>query len=370
MSVRNPFCITKVEAWPVALPLLAPFVVATGEMDVAHNVFVRVTLRSGASGYGEMAPFPDISGEDQKGSLQAFPLAAKECLGQSATQFRKLSQRLREVSSLAPAVRCGIETALLDALCRGMGIPLWGLWGGADVRVRETDVTLPIGPLAQIVATARAWYARGFRMFKMKVGQEVDEDVRRVEAVSEACPQTTFILDANQGFSFEQARECMQAMERLHLPVMLFEQPVARENVEGFVALQRRGTIPIAADESVRSLVDARGLIEQCAVDVLNLKITKCGVVESMDIAGLARASGIKLMIGGMVESRVTMGCSWSLVLGLGGFEFLDLDMPLLLSVDPVQGGYGYEGPSLQPWEGSGLGMEMRNEPSSVIVVE
>ena len=370
MSGPNPFCIVKVEAWPIALPLLTSFVVATGEMDVAHNVFVRVTLRNGAYGYGEMAPFPDISGEDQGGCLQAFPLAAKECLGQSATQFRKLSKRLRNIAPCTPSMRCGLETALLDALCRGMGIPLWGLWGGADVRSRETDVTLPIGPVEQIVETARAWYARGFRMFKMKVGHAVDEDIRRVEAVCATCPHTTFILDANQGFSFDQACECIQAMERLHLPVMLFEQPVARENVEGFVALRRRGTIPIAADESVRSLTDARGLIEQNAVDVLNLKITKCGVVESTDIAGLARASGIRLMIGGMVESRVAMGCSWSLVLGLGGFEFLDLDMPLLLSVDPVQGGYEYEGPALQPWERSGLGMEMRNEPSSVIVVE
>jgi L-alanine-DL-glutamate epimerase-like enolase superfamily enzyme len=117
-------------------------------------------------------------------------------------------------------------------------------------------------------------------------------------------------------------------------------------------------------------LKDARRLIEQSAVDVLNLKITKCGVVESGDIAVLARASGIRLMIGGMVESRVAMGCSFSLALGLGGFEFLDLDMPLLLSVDPLQGGYKYEGPALQLWEGSGLGMEMRQEPSSVIVVE
>ncbi len=370
MIRSDKFGIVTIEAWPVQLPLSAPFVVASGSMSVAHNIFVRLTLQSGAYGYGEMAPFPDISGEDQAACLAAFPAAAQCILGQSVWNWRKLLYQLAESTREMPSVRCGLETALLDALCREMGIPMWVLWGGADVRVRQTDVTLPIGPLDQVVATARAWYARGFRMFKMKVGHDVDEDVRRVEAVCAACPQTTFILDANQGFSFEQARGCMEAMERLHLPVMVFEQPVARENVEGFVALRRRGTIPIAADESVRSLDDARCLLEQRAVDVLNLKITKCGVAESLDIAGLARASGIKLMIGGMVESRVTMGCSWSLVLGLGGFEFLDLDMPLLLSVDPVQGGYGYEGPALQPWDGSGLGMEMRNEPSSVIVVE
>lgn len=337
---------------------------------MAHNVFVRVTLRNGAYGFGEMAPFPDISGEDQASCLRVFPLAAKACLGQSATHFRKIAQQLREVAIQTPAVRCGLETALLDAWCRGMGIPLWGLWGGADVRRQQTDVTLPIGLLDQVVDTARAWYARGFRIFKMKVGLEVDEDIRRIEAVCAACPDTKLVLDANQGFSLEQASECIRAIERLHLPVMLFEQPVAREDVEGFVALRRTGTIPLAADESVRSVEDARRLIEQNAVDVLNLKITKCGVVESMDIAGLARASGLRLMIGGMVESRVAMGCSWSLVLGLGGFEFLDLDMPLLLSDDPVQGGYAYKGSVLEPWEESGLGMEMREEPSSVIVLE
>ena len=370
MSVRDPFCISKVEAWSIALPLLAPFVVASGAMTVAHNVFVRVTLRNGAYGFGEMAPFPEISGEDQAGSLQSFPLAAKACLGQPVTQYRKLAHRLREVAWQNPSVRCGMETAFLDALCRGMGIPLWGLWGGADVRPRETDVTLPIGPLDQVVATARSWYARAFRIFKMKIGLEVDEDIKRIAAVCAACPQSRFILDANEGFSLEQASECLKTMERLRLPVMLFEQPVAREDVDGFVTLRRRGRIPLAADESVRSVQDARGLIERNAVDVLNLKITKCGVVESIDIAGLARASGLKLMIGGMVESRVAMGCSFSLALGFGGVEFLDLDTPILLSQDPVQGGYAYKGPVLQPWEESGLGMEMRQEPSSVVVVE
>ena len=75
-------------------------------------------------------------------------------------------------------------------------------------------------------------------------------------------------------------------------------------------------------------------------------------------------------MIGGMVESRVAMGCSWSLVLGLGGFEILDLDMPLLLSIDPIQGGYQYEGSSLQPWHEPGLGMSINVEGTSIVSIE
>ena len=362
--------IVTIEAWPVHLPLSAPFVVASGSMSVAHNIFIRLTLQSGVCGYGEMAPFPDISGEDQAACLAAFPAAARCILGQSVWYWRRLVHQLAEATGEMPSVRCGLETALLDALCRQMGVPMWALWGGADVRVRETDVTLPIGETEQVVCKAGEWFAQGFRIFKIKVGQDVDADIRRIEAVYRAYPETSFVVDANQGFTVPEALHFIETLSRLSIPVQLVEQPVHRDNREGLAYVHRHSPFPIAADESVRSLHDAELLIREKAVDVMNIKITKCGVVESVDIARLAKACGLRLMIGGMVESRVAMGCSWSLALGLGGFEFLDLDMPLLLSVDPIQGGYEYEGPALQPWEGSGLGMEMSQEPSSVIVVE
>jgi L-Ala-D/L-Glu epimerase len=72
-------------------------------------------------------------------------------------------------------------------------------------------------------------------------------------------------------------------------------------------------------------------------------------------------------MAGGMVETRIAMGCSFTLALGLGGFELLDLDTPLLLATDPVQGGYSYTGPILQPCAGAGLDMQV--EPSSATIV-
>ena len=86
----------------------------------------------------------------------------------------------------------------------------------------------------------------------------------------------------------------------------------------------------------------------------------KTGVVEAVAIADATLAAGLKLMVGGMVETRIAMGCSFSLVLGMKGFEVLDLDTPLLLAADPVQGGYLYQGPTLEPWTGPGLAMESR----------
>jgi len=86
-----------------------------------------------------------------------------------------------------------------------------------------------------------------------------------------------------------------------------------------------------------------------------------------MDIAAFTRSSGLRLMIGGMLETRIAMGCSLSMVLGLGGIDVLDLDTPLLMSVDPIQGGYRYDGPRLLPWNAPGL--DVRIEPEGMVTV-
>ena len=80
--------------------------------------------------------------------------------------------------------------------------------------------------------------------------------------------------------------------------------------------------------------------------------------------------AGLKLMIGGMIESRIAMGCSFSLVLGMTGFDVLDLDTPLLLATDPIQGGYRYDGPMLQPWTTEGLGLAVETPSHGQITTE
>lgn len=139
--------------------------------------------------------------------------------------------------------------------------------------------------------------------------------------------------------------------------MVLLEQPVVREDLDSMAAIRRDTGIPVAADESVRSLADARKVIAQDAADYINIKIMKTGVVEAVAIAKMTLAAGLKLMVGGMVETRIAMGCSFSLVLGMEGFDILDLDTPLLLASDPIAGGYQYRGPLLDPWHTSGLGM-------------
>ena len=117
----------------------------------------------------------------------------------------------------------------------------------------------------------------------------------------------------------------------------------------------------LVADESARSVEDVIQLAQAGAADHINLKIMKAGLRETIQMALVARALGMGLMIGGMLESRLAMACSFSLVLGLGGIDYLDLDTPLLLARDPWEGGYRYEGATLLPWNEPGLGLSPRS---------
>lgn len=360
--------ITKVELWPIDVPITDPFVVATGQRLVAENIFVRVTLKSGAVGYGEMAPFPEVGGESRDSCLKAAQQLAAVMLGEFATHYQTIARAMSESAAAHPAARCGVETALLDALCRELGIPLWALWGGADVRERETDITIPITTVERTISLGRGWYTKGFRLFKTKVGVDVEQDIRRVKALHRALPDIAFIIDANQGFTEAQCRTFVKEINPSGAAIVLLEQPVPREDLEGMAALRRDLGIPIAADESVRSLQDAKDIVRQEAADFINIKITKCGLLNAIEIATFARSMGLRLMAGGMVETRVAMGCSFALTLGLGGFDLLDLDTPLLLATDPVQGGYSYTGRMLRPHAGAGLDVHVQMNSEHIVL--
>lgn len=349
--------IVTIEFWPIDIPITDPFVVATGARVVAENIFVRLTLLDGTHGYGESAPFPEVGGETRDSCLAALRQLAPLLIGASPGHYARIAAEMAQTAPAHPAARCGLETAMIDAYCQSTQVSMWQLWGGHDVRPRETDITIPISTLEKSVALARGWYAQGFRLFKMKVGNDVDQDIRRLEAVHRTLPGIAFIGDGNQGFSREECLAFARGVQRFGGTMVLLEQPVVRDDLDSMTAIRRDTGIPVAADESVRSLADARDVIARNAADYINIKIMKTGVVEAVAIAETTLAAGLKLMVGGMVETRLAMGCSFSLVLGMKGFDILDLDTPLLLASDPVQGGYGYRGAHLEPWVGPGLAL-------------
>jgi L-alanine-DL-glutamate epimerase-like enolase superfamily enzyme len=316
-------------------------------------------------GYGEIAPFAALTGETRDGAVADARTMMASVVETAASRWRDTASQLADAKPAAPAARAGLECALADALARSRGIPLDALWaeyGGVfDARTHSTDMTLPMLDDERVDQLAAQWYARGFRVFKLKVGDpDVDKDLARVDVLARRYADVDFILDANQGYDRAQAATFVEALGAWRGRVRLVEQPLARADIDGMAELCARSPVAIAADESVFTLDDARRVVAARAAHVVNLKITKSGLSETIEIARTVRQAGLGLMIGGMMETRLMMGVSYSLVCGFGGIDHLDLDTPLLMAEDPWVGGYGYDGPRLVPSGEPGLGMRPR----------
>ena len=358
----TPTSIVRLDADPLDIALLEPFAIATGRVDDARNVLVRVTLADGTVGLGEAAPFPPSGGETQETALAAVRGMASLVEGHDAASWRPLSEALLASFEHQTTARAGVEAAVLDALTRSWGIPLFQFFGGVESQV-ETDISIPIVSPARVAELSRGHAQRGAATLKLKVGADVDDDTDRVLALVEAAPDCDVILDGNQGYTPSEALELLRALAEEDVEPILFEQPVHRHDLEGLRFVTERAGIPVAADESVQTAADALRIARMGAANVVNIKLMKAGIVEALDIAAICRAAHIDLMIGAMIESRLGIATSAHFVAGLGGFHYIDLDTAMLLADDPFIGGYEQSGMALaldrtQP----GHGVRLRGE--------
>ncbi|XP_020269715.1 L-Ala-D/L-amino acid epimerase isoform X2 [Asparagus officinalis] len=246
------------------------------------------------------------------------------------------------------SVRAGVEMALIDAIANSIRLPLWRLFGGASNSI-TTDITIPIVSPNEAAKLASEYRERGFSTLKLKVGKDLNSDIEVMKAIRSVHPDCEFILDANEGYSANEAVEVLEKLAEMGVTPKLFEQPVHRDNWDGLrqvsdVAKEKYG-VSVAADESCRSVDDAHRIVKGKVAHVINIKLAKSGVLGALEIINVARNAGIRLMIGGMVETRLAMGFAGHLAAGLGCFDFIDLDTPLLLSDDPVFEGYEVSGP-------------------------
>lgn len=358
--------IRRLSAEPLDLALHAPFGIAGGAQDLARNVLVSLELADGTVGLGEAAPFPAYNGETQAQALAALRRGAEwvaaagdvavggEAEGGGvaagldnwrAVAAAFAAELARAGHGSSGAARCGFEMALLDALTRRAGLPLWRFFGGAGAEL-ETDMTVTTGTPAESALAARAIRARGIRQIKVKVGGPAGpaHDLARLAAIREVAPDAPLILDGNAALSRVAAAELAAGLRRLGIVPALLEQWLAKDDLAGAAALARATGWCLAADEAARTAADVPALAASGAAQVVNVKLMKSGVGDALDLVAAARAHGLGLMIGGNVESRLAMSFSAAFAAGLGGFDFADLDTPLFFADDPFVGGLRYEG--------------------------
>ena len=332
--------ILTLTALKLDVPMKKPFGIAGGAQVEAKNVLVELVVDGGLRGWGEGAPFHAFNGETQEQVLAACALAAPRLEGIDLDDDDAIREHVRATCSVSPSAACAIETAVFDARARRAGRPLHALLGGAE-RELVTDITITTGSVDDAEREARAFAA--FCTLKMKVGGgDVDRDVARVLAVRAARPDARILVDANGGFTVDEAVRF--AAEAARARIALFEQPVAPGDWDALAEVRSRTGLLVAIDESVTSADDVGEAKRRRAADAVNVKIMKSGIFEALAIVRRTKAEGLVRMIGGMVETRLAMGTSASIAAGIGGFDFIDLDTPLFLASDPFEGGYAQDG--------------------------
>jgi L-alanine-DL-glutamate epimerase-like enolase superfamily enzyme len=351
--------IRQVSIESLTIPLLEPFTIATGSVSAARNVLIIIKLQDGSIGYGECAPFPPSTGESQETAMAAAQSCVELLKGRDAAQWRTLAKLVRSLFYAQATVCAGMEMAILDALTRSYNIPLFIFLGGASSSI-ETDISIPIVTPERAYMLAQEIMTRGINTIKIKVGSDLREDVARVEAVRSGAPTLGLTLDANQGYTPNEALLCLEALDDRDIRPLLLEQPVHKDDYDGLRYVLQHTTVPIAADESATNAASVSRLIESKSVNVITIKLMKAGIVGALDIAALCQANHIQLMIGAMIETRLAISAAAHVAAALGDFRFVDLDTPMLLADDPFRGGYAQKGGIYDLSEiKSGLGIEL-----------
>ncbi|KAF6134792.1 hypothetical protein GIB67_002193 [Kingdonia uniflora] len=128
------------------------------------------------------------------------------------SQKRRLSFVTRPSDLLFRYQASGLEMAVIDAIAKSIGVPLWRLFGGVSNTI-TTDITIPIVSPAEAANLALKYYKEGFSTSKLKVGKNLDSDIEVLKAIRKAQPDCSFILDANEGYT---ADEAIEVIEKLH----------------------------------------------------------------------------------------------------------------------------------------------------------
>lgn len=353
--------ITQIKIYRFSIPM-EPFTIATGTMDYAQNIFIRIHTDAGIYGVGECSAFPMIVGETQgTGLLLARDFAAL-WKGRDPLDIQSRLEELDLYIARNYTVKSAFDMALYDLAAKHAELPLYQYLGGAR-RAITTDITLGIGTAADMAGKAKALKDSGAVVFKIKLGKEPQQDIARIRAIREAVgDEITIRIDANQGWTYDQAAEALTGLE--HFGIQFCEQPMRSYNDHLLPALRAATTVPIMADESVYTHHDAERLCREQACDYINIKFSKSGGIrEALNIQETAASYKIPCMIGGMLETRLALAAKVHFAYASPNVCFYDLDTCMVGHLaDPIIGGVQYDGYQIRVSDAIGIGADVAGD--------
>jgi L-alanine-DL-glutamate epimerase-like enolase superfamily enzyme len=316
---------------PYTLDLRHAFGIAASTRTSTPAMLVEFE-HEGVIGYGEAA-MPPYLGETQATATAFFERVAAWLRGSGARDPFLLEDLLPAIDALAPgntAAKAAIDIALHDWIGKRVGAPWFRLWGLDSGKAPLTSFTIGIDTPEVVRAKTRE--AAEYRILKVKLGRGEENDRAMIDAIRDvtAVPIT---VDANQGW--KDRAEALRMIEWLATRGVEFvEQPMPKEQLADTAWLRERSPLPLIADESCQRLGDVRRCAE--AFHGVNIKLMKCtGLREAQRMIVLARALGLKVMLGCMTETS----CAISAAAQLSPLvDWADLDGAVLIKNDCFDG--------------------------------
>lgn len=357
--------IADVKAYPVSFPIKKPVTLGIGRAVKRDGVIVKVTTRGGVVGWGEAhhGRCPGAMAKLVDTTLRQLVLGmdATDVVGVWSRIYRMqlASHGMGTASAIAMS---GIDLALWDIRGKAVGWPIYRLIGGksVDIPVYAGGISLGFQEPGRLVEEVAALLGKGYRALKLRVGDTPSNDIMRVEAVRNAYPDLTLLVDGNCNQTVNDVRTIMPALEAAR--VHWLEEPFPPHDHRSYAQARTLGRVPLAAGENHFTRFEFTRLIEDGSITVLQPDLSKTGgITEGLRIA--AMASAWKLQVNPhTLLTGINMAASIHLLASIENGGFFEADAALenpfrdeLCSPSCAVAANG----SVRPHEAPGLGVEI-----------
>lgn len=346
--------ITKAEVTPVELSLKQP--VRMAHLPVIKSVtavFVRLETRQGQSAWGCTVAHPQLTGEEPRDVIKACQACAAKAPDLHPTNIEYSLAELNGLAQDAPSALCAFDLAFHDLLSLAADMPLYRLLGGYRDRI-QTSITVPIASVEESVEMAERHAAEGFRILKIKGGLDPEVDVQRVKAIHRALPALKLRLDADGGYSVQQALDVARALKET---IEILEQPTPPDDLTALRQVRELSPLPVVADQSACGPASALNIAAGHYAHGLSVKLATCGGLRgARQVDAIARAAHLSTMVSCLVEPGMLIAAGLAFALSSPNVQFGDLDGHLYLADDPSVPGFVLQGGWLIATETPGLG--------------
>ena len=334
--------IDQIELYQSSIKLTEPFIISLGILTHADHVIVLIRTKEGIVGVGECSPFMTINGETIGTCFSVGQQLAKVLMGKDPLQLEACDALMDKLIWGNSSIKSAFSIALYDVAAQHAQMPLYAFLGGSKSKTLYTDFTVSLNNPQKMAADAEKIQKRGFEVVKVKLGESGPGDLERIRAIRDKIgDELPLRIDANQGWNLDTAISMLNALAPYN--IQHCEEPIPRWDFMNLPRLKQESPIPIMADESCCDHHDAERLIKLQACDSLNIKLGKSsGLFKAQKIVEMAEQAGMKMQVGGFLESRLAFTASAHLALSSSNILFCDFDTPLLQNEDPVIGGITY----------------------------